>query len=55
MKPRPHNSGANGCRNPRYRVDMVKSTQFDSHGYQGTVGGKSLISYLRLLVDFRPN
>lgn len=42
-------------RNPRYRVDMVKSTQFDSHGYQGTVGGKSLISYLRLLVDFGPN
>ncbi|PYC28196.1 cyanophycinase [Aquipseudomonas alcaligenes] len=42
-------------RNPRYRVDLIKSTQFDSHGYQGTVGGKSLTSYLRLLTDFRPD
>ena len=40
---------------PRFRVDLFKSTQFDSHGYQGTVGGKSMLSYLRLLMDFRPN
>lgn len=41
--------------NPRYRVDLIKSTQFDSHGYKGTVGGQSLTSYLRLLVDMRLN
>ncbi|BAN49288.1 cyanophycinase [Metapseudomonas resinovorans] len=41
--------------NPRYRVDLIKSTQFDSHGYKGTVGGQTLISYLRLLMDVRPN
>ncbi|MBX9756050.1 MAG: cyanophycinase, partial [Pseudomonadaceae bacterium] len=41
--------------NPRYRVDLIKSTQFDSHGYQGTLAGKSLTSYLRLLMDIRPN
>lgn len=41
--------------NPRFRVDLLKSTQFDSHGYQGTVGGKNMLSYLRLLMDFRPN
>lgn len=40
---------------PRFRVDLFKSTQFDSHGYQGAVGGKSMLSYLRLLMDFRPN
>ena len=40
---------------PRFLVDLFKSTQFDSHGYQGTVGGKSMLSYLRLLMDFRPN
>ncbi len=42
-------------RNPRFRVDLFKSTQFDSHGYQGTVAGKNMTSYLRLLMDFRPN
>jgi cyanophycinase len=42
-------------RNPRFRVDLSKSSQFDSHGYQGTVGGKNMTSYLRLLMDFRPN
>lgn len=42
-------------RNPRFRVDLFKSTQFDSHGYQGTVAGKSMLSYLRLLMDVRPN
>jgi cyanophycinase len=41
--------------NPRFRVDLFKSTQFDSHGYQGTVAGKSMLSYLRLLMDIRPN
>ena len=40
---------------PRFRVDLIKSSQFDSHGYQGTVGGKNMLSYLRLLMDFRPN
>lgn len=41
--------------NPRYRVDLIKSTQFNSQAYQGTVAGKSLISYLRMLMDIRPN
>lgn len=41
--------------NPRFRVDLFKSTQFDSHGYQGTVAGKNMLSYLRLLMDIRPN
>jgi cyanophycinase len=41
--------------NPRYRVNLVKSTQFDSHGYKGTVGGQTMTSYLRLLVDMLPN
>ncbi len=41
--------------NPRFRVDLIKSSQFDSHGYQGTIGGKNMLSYLRLLIDFRPN
>ncbi|WP_339081502.1 cyanophycinase [Pseudomonas sp. TMP9] len=41
--------------NPRFRVDFIKSSQFDSRGYQGTIGGKNMLSYLRLLMDFRPN
>ncbi|MES2821348.1 MAG: cyanophycinase [Pseudomonadota bacterium] len=40
---------------PRFRVDLFKSTTHDSHGYQGTIGGKSLVSYLRMLMDIRPN
>lgn len=41
--------------NPRYRVNLVKSTQFDSQGYKGTLGGQTMTSYLRLLVDMLPN
>ena len=41
--------------NPRFRVDLIKSTTFDSHGYQGVINGKRLTSYLRLRVDMRPN
>lgn len=42
-------------RTPRFRVDLVKSAQYDSHGYQGVIGGKRLTSYLRMLMDMRPN
>lgn len=41
--------------NPRFRVDLIKSTPFDSHGYQGVINGKRLTSYLRLRMDMRPN
>ena len=42
-------------RNPRFRVDLFKSSQFDSHGYQGVIGGKRVTSYVRMLMDMRPN
>jgi cyanophycinase len=42
-------------RNPRFRADLIKSTTFDSHGYQGVINGKRLTSYLRMRLDLRPN